>query len=55
MSCPYCDADVEDMPIASIIDYDCGTRYDDVQGEYDRSYECYEREIEQLKEQMKEK
>jgi len=49
MSCPYCNSDVEDMPIAAIVDYYCGTRYDDVQGEYYRSDECYENEIEYLK------
>jgi len=44
MSCPYCGSDIEDMPIAAIVDYWCGTRYDDVQGEYYRSTECYENE-----------
>ena len=49
MSCPYCGSDIEDMPIAAIVDYWCGTRYDDVQGEYYRSTECYENEIKELK------
>lgn len=45
MSCPFCSAQEDGSPCASIVDYDCGTRYDDVEGGYCRSNTCITRQL----------